>query len=113
MSLRNCGFLLGMAGQVLKYRLHHLLPLEHFTSRRLIWTVKLLQRLLPTFGNLPEQLTDALPFAGANLLELSAQVQHTNAKSLYRYPLLAPLSGALRSSHKRSAKLIGDHLIVV
>ena len=65
MSLRNCRFLLGMAGQILKYRLHHLLPLEHFTSRRLIWTVKLLQRLLPTRDNLPEQLTDALISRGA------------------------------------------------
>ena len=70
MSLRNCRFLLGMAGQILKYRLHHLLPLEHFTSRRLIWTLKLLQRLLPTRGNLPEQLTDALISRGPVYIKL-------------------------------------------
>ena len=43
MTLRNCRFLLGMAGQILKYRLHHLLPLELLNSRRLILMIKLLR----------------------------------------------------------------------
>ena len=70
MTLRNCRFLLGMAGQILKYRLHHLLPLELLNSRRLILMIKLLQRLLPSRGNLPEQLTDALISRGPVYIKL-------------------------------------------
>ncbi len=70
MTLRNCRFLLGMAGQILKYRLHHLLPLELFNNRHLILMIKLLQRLLPSRGNLPEQLTDALISRGPVYIKL-------------------------------------------
>ena len=70
MTLRNCRFLLGMAGQILKYRLHHLLPLGLLNSRRLILMIKLLQRLLPSRGNLPEQLTDALISRGPVYIKL-------------------------------------------
>ena len=70
MTLRNCRFLLGVAGQILKYRLHHLLPLELFNNRHLILMIKLLQRLLPSRGNLPEQLTDALISRGPVYIKL-------------------------------------------
>ena len=70
MPSRTFRYLLGMAGQILKYRLHHLLPVEHFSDRRLVWTVKLLKRLLPARKNLPDQLTEALISRGPVYIKL-------------------------------------------
>ena len=70
MPSRTFRYLLGMAGQILRYRLHHLLPVEHFSDRRLVWTVKLLKRLLPARKNLPDQLTEALISRGPVYIKL-------------------------------------------
>ena len=63
-------YLFGMAGQILRHRLHHLIPVELFSDRRLVWTVKLLKRLLPARKNLPDQLAEALISRGPVYIKL-------------------------------------------
>lgn len=70
MPSRTFRYLFGVAGQILRYRLHHLLPVQHFSDRRLVWTVKLLKRLLPARKNLPDQLTEALISRGPVYIKL-------------------------------------------
>ena len=70
MPWRTFRYLFGMADQILRYRLHHLLPVEHFSDRRLVWTVKVLKRLIPARKNLPDQLTEALISRGPVYIKL-------------------------------------------
>ena len=70
MSLRSFRYLYGATGQILRYRLHHLLPVEHFSDRRIVWSVKLLRRLLPAPNDLPDQLTEALIARGPVYIKL-------------------------------------------